>query len=181
MKSKLQPKDIARYLPYGAKFISELDVPYEEMETNPIHTCNGIVELFGDYCLNSKERKDAYPVHMCKLVLNSPNLTTPITIKGKTITPLLELAKIAFPDRKFELKTFHALKMTLAKSGDIHFDFQFGGFSAVENDDETYEAMKVPNQSELFDWLDEHFIDYRGLIERGLAIDVTTLKENPYK
>jgi len=174
MQSKLQPKDIARYFPYGLKFISELDVPYEEMETNPIHTCNGIVELFGDYCLNSKERKDAYPVHMCKLALHQPNLTTPITIKGKTITPLLEMAKIAFPNK---LWAFDELE-NLTSSGFIF------GFNKRQSsfwvDSEHGRMYTAPFQSALFDWLDEHFIDYRGLVERGLAIDVTTLKENPY-
>lgn len=37
----------------------------------------------------------------------------------------------------------------------------------------------MPNH-EAIDWLDEHHIDYRGLIEKGLAIAVTT-ENNPYK
>ena len=31
-----------------------------------------------------------------------------------------------------------------------------------------------------FDWLNEHHFDYRGLIEKGLAIEVTE-ENNPYK
>jgi len=30
------------------------------------------------------------------------------------------------------------------------------------------------------DWLNAHHFDYRGLIPLGLAIDVTTLEDNPY-
>ena len=33
---------------------------------------------------------------------------------------------------------------------------------------------------EYLDWLNEHHFDYRGLIEKGLAIEVTE-KNNPYK
>lgn len=33
---------------------------------------------------------------------------------------------------------------------------------------------------ETYDWLNAHHFDYRGLIPLGLAIDVTTLEDNPY-
>lgn len=32
----------------------------------------------------------------------------------------------------------------------------------------------------VFDWLNAHYFDYRGLIEKGLAIEVTK-ENNPYK
>lgn len=38
----------------------------------------------------------------------------------------------------------------------------------------------VTDAYELFDWLNAHHFDYRGLIEKGLAIAVTK-KNNPYK
>lgn len=34
--------------------------------------------------------------------------------------------------------------------------------------------------SDRIDWLNKHHFDYRGLIEKGLAIEVTE-KDNPYK
>ena len=37
----------------------------------------------------------------------------------------------------------------------------------------------IPNH-EAIDWLNEHYIDYRGLIPKGLAIAVTE-ENNPYK
>jgi len=40
---------------------------------------------------------------------------------------------------------------------------------------------KAINQYQLFDYLHELKIDYRGLIDAGLAIDVNTLEVNPYK
>lgn len=44
-------------------------------------------------------------------------------------------------------------------------------------------ALSIINYSispKLFDWLNAHHFDYRGLIEKGLAIEVTE-KNNPYK
>jgi hypothetical protein len=38
----------------------------------------------------------------------------------------------------------------------------------------------VHQQAALFDWLNAHHFDYRGLIEKGLAIEVTK-DNNPYK
>jgi hypothetical protein len=40
--------------------------------------------------------------------------------------------------------------------------------------------VDIPFLSIVFDKLDEWMIDYRCLIDLGLAIDVTTIKENPY-
>ena len=37
----------------------------------------------------------------------------------------------------------------------------------------------IHQQATLFDWLNSHHFDYRGLIEKGLAIAVTK-KNNPY-
>lgn len=86
--------NISCYLPYGLKFISDMDKPYHEYGKQRAHICNGIIELFGDDCLNSKEFNDAYAVGRCLPILY-PSLTTPITHKGETFVPLLELAKIA--------------------------------------------------------------------------------------
>ena len=43
-----------------------------------------------------------------------------------------------------------------------------------ENDEFFYPTFKT------YDWLNAHHFDYRGLIPLGLAIDVTTLEDNPY-
>ena len=44
-------------------------------------------------------------------------------------------------------------------------------------DDDHYECFDT---LETFDWLNEHHFDYRGLIEKGLAIAVTK-ENNPYE
>lgn len=40
--------------------------------------------------------------------------------------------------------------------------------------------LTIENESKMLDWLNAHHFDYRGLIEKGLAIEVTT-DNNPYK
>ena len=37
----------------------------------------------------------------------------------------------------------------------------------------TYDALIIEPQWELIDWLNKNHFDYRGLIEKGLAIDAT--------
>lgn len=45
--------------------------------------------------------------------------------------------------------------------------------------DENYE-VHIDNAYPAFDWLNAHHFDYRGLIDKGLAIEVTD-DNNPYK
>ena len=45
--------------------------------------------------------------------------------------------------------------------------------------DENYE-VHIDNAYPAFDWLNAHHFDYRGLIDKGLAIEVTE-DNNPYK
>ena len=43
----------------------------------------------------------------------------------------------------------------------------------------TFEYVPVENYR-IYDWMNRHHFDYRGLIEKGLAIEVTE-ESNPYK
>jgi len=53
--------------------------------------------------------------------------------------------------------------------------------SMTEKEEEEYESLVAWHESyEIVDWLNAHHFDYRGLIPLGLAIDVTTLEDNPY-
>ena len=42
------------------------------------------------------------------------------------------------------------------------------------------DSIEISEFSEIYDWLNAHHFDYRGLIEKGLAIAVTE-ENNPYK
>ena len=58
--------------------------------------------------------------------------------------------------------------------------------SMTEEEENEYNSLNVyengmfPHTEEAFDWLNAHHFDYRGLIEKGLAIEVTE-ENNPYK
>lgn len=53
-------------------------------------------------------------------------------------------------------------------------DFQFNAMFYNSNPAK-YESCPTRNQSQLFDYLNRHMLDYRGLIEKGLAIDINTI------
>jgi len=57
---------------------------------------------------------------------------------------------------------------------DISIRYHSEGYWDDDTECPTNEYLK------LFDWLNAHYFDYRGLIEKGLAIAVTE-ENNPYK
>ena len=66
---KLELKHIAPYLPYGLRFCSIMDDIDDNMIRFKQWTLNGITFLFGDYCLNTLENSDAYPINSVKPIL----------------------------------------------------------------------------------------------------------------
>jgi hypothetical protein len=102
-----------------------------------------------------------------------------ITHNGKEIIPIVELAKISFGN-DFDFRLFDKNAQFKGNGDNIHFWYseKFNAFGAFR----TKEGIHLPiqNQYELFDYLHELKIDYRGLIDAGLAIDVNTLENNPY-
>ena len=61
---------------------------------------------------------------------------------------------------------------------DTVYDLVPGG--DPDNEDDYDDNWHNEPSAESFDWLNEHHFDYRGLIEKGLAIKVTP-ENNPYK
>lgn len=202
MQGKLQPKDICRYISYGLKglLIRECkeDFAWQDwaedlsiFEKGTVWEYIGHIKKGYNIPIGEGELEDYLygrgTTYSCligvkPILFPSNNLTTPITVKGKTITPLLELAKIACPFSSEEITSFE-----FENEGDISFlnlikrdvviyclEFRNGNFYTESKYD------RFLSQSQLFDWMDEHFIDYRGLILRGLAVDVLTLNENCY-
>lgn len=85
------------YLPYGLKFSSSMDKPFEDYGLQSIWTLDGINKLFGDYCLLTKENNDAYAINSCKPILFSlEDLTKEITINGETFVPCVKLNEILY-------------------------------------------------------------------------------------
>lgn len=166
---KLTLEQASSFLPYEVKFTSWMDDPTSEALKPIIHTCNGINFLFGDWCLNSKETNDAYPVQNCKLLLYpSSQLTKPMEDGS---VPIVELAKIAFPDNDWRLDK----ENTCAIYEDYRFYFSIDSFFCESEEGLLGVASQVP----LFRKLAEMKVNFMNLPEH-LWIDVTTLPENPY-
>ena len=131
--------------------------------------------------------------HLCKIDLNfiSKNgiklgnykpilhpisdLYRTITHNGKEIVLILELAKIAYPNFQME-DWILPENCTSAYHTKKKISFWYSKNSGFDND-----CVYSENQYQLFDYLHELKVDYRGLIDSGLAIDVNTLENNPYK
>ena len=69
-----------------------MDKPLDEYGKQPIWTLNGISEMFGDYCLLTKENNDAYGIVTCKPLLRPlSSLTEEIEHNGERFVPIEEL------------------------------------------------------------------------------------------
>ena len=150
---KLELKDIAGYLPYGLKVM--------EYVFNEIHTIE--LDIIDNLFLNEVK----------PILRPLSDLYKTITHNGKEIVPIVELAKISTGSNSWELKYNCAII-----GDDSIFDYdKEKGFIEIINRC----PQNVYRQYQLFDYLHELKIDYRGLIDAGLAIDVNTLENNPYK
>lgn len=155
---KITLKHISAYLPYEVKFISEMDKPYDEYGAQPIWTLNGINEMFSEYCLITKESIDAYPISKCKIRLRPlSDLTKEIEHNGEKFVP------IDYINGEFRLEIPNKIELqNWVKNKSIHFVLA----EWVDIKD-LYKLFKL-----LFQW---HF-DLHGLIDKGLAVDINTLK-----
>ena len=153
MERKLELKDIAGYFPYGLRCkIGESFYDFDLKVADNWFGCYDKVNIF------LRPLSDLYKT---------------ITHNGKEIIPIVELAKITFPLCEYWKLSDERTEAFSCNYG--RFYFENGGF-CIE-DEERY----VTNQYQLFNYLNELKIDYRGLIESGLAVSVYDLEDNPYK
>ena len=173
---KLKAEHIAAYLPYRLKVIADNDMTHIYDLTN-VSLFQGIFKFGTCQQINDDffEEDDIYLHNIIPILRPISDLIK--QLKDGRIS-LVELAKIAFPHHKWELWNDIAVN-----KDDI--GFIKNKFSYVCSEDYFMHTFKdggcVKNLSKLYDYLNEHFFDYRGLIGRSLAIDVNTLDENPYE
>ena len=170
-KRKLKSKDIVGYLPHGlmAKDVRggvALLRGYDEW------ACGGVgAAFFG-----------AGIVELCWLVpILHPleHLGKPIKHKGEVIVPIVELAKIIFPHGVWGVRdNKHSEISAMVEWGDWRFGYSCDGFF-LRGDNNNF-PHDVENQVALFDKMDEWKIDYRGLIDDGLAVSVCDVKGVAY-
>jgi len=172
MERKLELCDIAGYLPYGL---------YVDANLLSGKYCNKVLGLYESELFVKYSH-----THIC-LFLNTvkpilypiDSLYGPITHNGKEIVPIVELAKIVRPNYDWKLSKDNICYACGEKPNFfIIFYYQDNAF-------EVYNTRGIKsiygNQYQLFDYLHELKIDYRRLIDAGLAIDCNTLDINPYK
>lgn len=120
-----------------------------------------------------------------KLILRKMDLQKSIIVDGEELIPIVELAKLAFPeDGDVWIIPKHPKNCVInTNNSDYWFEYD-NGFQAGESEDFTDRGILVPrrilNQLCLLKWLFKHKFDVFGHIEKGLAIDVDTLQVNPY-
>jgi len=193
MERKLELKDIAGYIPYGLNVISlkpskgtigELYVTYAGMNSIQIRS--------SDF-----EDKHGYilPLREIKPILRPlSDLYRTITHNGKEIVPIVELAKIFCNKHKWSLveseydesgnvESFGYAKEQFENDGYIHFYYHedefFQSFRVINSNH--IKRLSVNKQYQLFDYLHELKIDFRNLIESGLAVSVYDIEINCYK
>lgn len=156
---KIELKGIIGYLPYNCGFIST--------EYIPISNTDGI----------DKGYKSVLSIHWLEYIDKIKIVLYPISSlyekrlhKGKEIIPLVEMAYMirpvldwSFNESKKAAKTACGWRLTYDE-----------GFYLIEEQDDV-RNRRICNQYKLYDFLDELHIDYRGLIDRGLAVDINTL------
>lgn len=166
MNEKLELRDISGYLPYGLK-IRETSGEIKQIKGYNT-ACNAMIFMYW----NNKIQGQTFDID-CKPILRPPSsLYKEITNNGsEPFIPIVELAKIGcLVTAKWEVIGEEAIS-------DSKHVFWYS------NKNKCFLSTRdsVHNQYQLFDKLHEWKIDYRGLIERKLAIDANTLENNPYK
>jgi hypothetical protein len=154
MEQKLELKDIAGYLPYK---LCCINTAYYDKADNIFE----VKQVF----LNKIQGSDV------PILRPLSDLYRPITHNGKESVPIVELAKIMNPQIDWDYGT------TYACHNFWKFTYTNYGFRLYKGKHD----IDVLRQYQLFDYLHELKIDYRGLIYAGLAIDCNSLDNNPYK
>lgn len=161
MTQQLTLEHIAHYLPYGLK-VNSPDNQVYELTAWPYAGRN--LTYIQEFFENEDEP-----------ILRPMDLTKAIQVEGTEVIPIVELAKIAFPDEDWEQGE---IKPYTAISSLGTFRYEYGEFIKENHD---WERLITGGQLALFQWLFKHKFDVFNLIERGLAIDVNTLELNPYE
>ena len=187
MERKLELKDIAGYLPNRLQSI-EIDDESCIYDLTKISLFQGIFKVGICRQINNDffDEGEICIEETTPILRPLSDLYKTTTHDGKAIIPIVELAKIAFPNKKFELERDKCpIACIRNDDGDIVSQFsyyeyfyfvEFSGYRTKPN-----MSINIKNQYKLFDYLNELKIDYRGLIDAGVAVSVYDLDNNPYK
>ena len=145
---------------------------------------NIIINYFGIHYVNEFDRNDP-EIDYHPILHPLTDLTKDIEHDGDKFVPIVELAKM---NRFIEDSNANHIitdtgafiyKVYCDEYVDFAYDSKHNCFSAFDKD--SCLPILISNQLYLFLKLIEWHFDIAGLIEKGEAIDVNTLPENPYK
>lgn len=178
----LSLKDIVCYLPNKLKVYSKIHKRIDLLiGLDYAHTGTDRATLKSD---NEIVYYDA--VSAIEPILFPCDLTKPITIDGREFIPLLELAKMfGFNDlEKFEDQgeiSFGWNEQGIDDSQGFEFaHYKNGTFGVWFDCKDDSMPLYTYCSLEVIEQLDAWKIDYKGLIQKGLAVDATTLTEKVY-
>lgn len=101
------------------------------------------------------------------------DLTKQIEHKGEKFVPIVELAKMYYPNHEWKLSSSGLY--ACVRNEYMTFEYDYGYNCFLCNNSAQLDQLNC-----LLKTIEWHF-DIAGLIEKGEAIDVNTLPENPYK
>lgn len=188
-------KDLSLRLPYNMKFQSSLGI-MEMNELNigmnyPVWANTHGSEKKPDF--NYKTLKSipcsghGFKLEEIKPVLFPiDDLTEEIELNGEKFIPLERMAqtergRLYLDHGEIQEKASSESSMFIARYGNERGFLGYkstGAFIAEENDVGIWTPYY---QYQMFDMMNEYMIDYRGLIQKGLAVSVHSLEVNPYK
>jgi hypothetical protein len=180
---KLELKDIAGYLPHRLKMMvcskdalgvcARIDFNGKEIKIDERDVYTMGKDFDGMECVDVGYCAGVPLERAMPILRPLSDLRHIITHNGREIVPIIELAKIAYPGTDWYL-------VDCGAEHDTGYDYI--KFSFTEKDRSFSKSNGgVANQAAIFDFLHELKIDFRGLIDDGLAIDCNALKINPYK
>ncbi|MDR2233887.1 MAG: hypothetical protein LBE56_12315 [Tannerella sp.] len=172
MEKKLELRDVAGYLPYGLHCLN-CDDCIEEIDFCNVGNLIRGIELQDD-----AEDDEWVASQQYKPVLRPvSDLYKPIQHNGKEEIPIMECAEISIPGKKWRHSKFS--KCAWSEDREIEFSTDDGEFYLYLNNQGKPSFIK--NQYKVFDYLHSRFIDYRNLIDAGLAVSCYDIETNPYK
>ncbi len=143
-------------------------------------------ELFFVWSLNNDEKveirhfeKIMPPPSLVKPVLRPlSDLDKTITHNGKKIVPIVELAALAHNAEGWKYDEEYEYAVSESRDFWFCYDTLCCGIRLQTGYGDN---VMIDNCIALYDYLNELKIDYRGLIDDGLAVSVYDLENNPYK
>lgn len=173
----LELKHLAPYFPYKLKGFIERSETFYYLDTFNNMMGKGIESRTIDMWLSNNIKPILRPLS---------DLKKEIDVNGEKFIPIIELAKMAFPnkntfeihDTRFEVvfneKTIIDKRIEYST---FAYDCIRKGFciNTLDSNFNIIRAYSVPNQLQLFEKIFEWHFDLSGLIEKNLAIDINTL------